>query len=58
MNNFFSKATESLNIDMPSELLNIVTITVDDIIENIILKYSNLPSIKLINEMSKMLFFI
>ena len=50
MNDFYSKATESLNIDMPSELLNIEAITMDDIIENIILKYSNHPSIKLINE--------
>ena len=50
MNDFFSKATESLNIDMPSELLNIEAITTDDIIENILLKYSNHPSIKLINE--------
>ena len=50
MNDFFSKATESLNIDMPSELLNIEAITMDDIIENILLKYSNHPSIKLINE--------
>ena len=35
---------------MPSELLNIEAITTDDIIENILLKYSNHPSIKLINE--------
>ena len=58
MNDFFSKATESLNIDMPSELLNIEAITTDNIIENIILKYSNHPSIKLINEMSERLFLI
>ena len=35
---------------MTSELLNIEAITTDDIIENIILKYSNHPNIKLINE--------
>ena len=41
---------------MSSELLNIEAITMDDIIENIILKYLNHPSIKLINEMSKSCF--
>ena len=49
MNEFFSKAVESLKINIPNEYIIEESVS-DDAIENIITKYSNHPSIKLINE--------
>ena len=50
MNEFFGNAVASLNIDIPSEYKNDECVNTDDPIEKIISKYSNHPSIKLINE--------
>ena len=50
MNDFFGNAVASLNIGIPSECINDEGVDIDDPIEKIISKYSNHPSIKLINE--------
>ena len=50
MNDFFSKAVESLKLDIPDEFITEGPADLDDGIENIILKYSNHPSITLIKE--------
>ena len=49
MNDFFGNAVASLNIGIPSEYIT-EAVGIDDPIEKIISKYSNHPSIKLINE--------
>ena len=50
MNDFFGKAVASLNLEIPSMYITDESITIDNPIENIISRYSNHPSIKLINE--------
>ena len=50
LGDYFSKAVESLNINIPSEHINDISCLTDDPIDNIISKYCNHPSIKLINE--------
>ena len=49
-NDFFSKAIVLLNINIPSEYITDINICTDDVIDDIILKFSNHPSIKLIND--------
>ena len=49
-NNFFSKAIVLLNINIPSEYITDINICTDDVIDDITLKFSNHPSIKLIND--------
>ena len=50
MNDFFGKAVASLNLDIPSMYITDESIAIDNPIEKIISRYSNHPSIKLINE--------
>ena len=50
MNDFFGKAVVSLKLDIPSMYITDESITIDNPIEKIISRYSNHPSIKLINE--------
>ena len=50
MGDFFGNAVKSLNINIPSEYISEESSPSNDQIENIISKYSNHPSIKLINE--------
>ena len=50
MKYFFGKAVASLNLDIPSMYITDESITIDNPIEKIISRYSNHPSIKLINE--------
>ena len=50
LDDFFSNAVKSLNIDIPSEFINEKYTVSEDEIENILSKYSNHPSIKLISE--------
>ena len=49
LNDFFSNAVASLKINIPSECITEDVTDTGDVIEKIILKYSNHPSIKLIN---------
>ena len=49
-NDFFSNAVASLDVDIPNECINKVSVVSDDIIDNILSKFSNHPSIKIINE--------
>ena len=44
-----SNVVASLNVDIPSEYITEDVTDTDDVIEKLILKYSNHPSIKLIN---------
>ena len=50
MNECFGNAVASLNLDIPIEYTNNEQVDMGDPIENIVLKYSNHPSIKLINK--------
>ena len=50
MNDFFGKAVAPLNLDIPSMYITDESITIDNPIEKIISRYSNHPSIKLIDE--------
>ena len=47
---FFSNAVKSLNLNIPVEHLNIESDVADDLIDNILSKYSGHPSVKLIND--------
>ena len=50
LGDFFSNAVSSLNIGVPSEYVGQSLVSLDDPIDDIIAKYSQHPSIKLINE--------
>ena len=50
MNEFFSNALSTLNIKVPDEYIIKSSSSDSDIIDEIVSKYSNHPSIKLINE--------
>ena len=50
LNDFFSEAVASLGVEIPVQCLTEGPVICNDPIDDIILKYSNHPSIKLINE--------
>ena len=50
LGDFFSNVVKSLNINIPSEYINEDSVVLGDPIDTIISKYSNHPSIKLIND--------
>ena len=50
LNNFFNNAVEALDVEIPSEYREQEFIVADDPIENILKKYANHPSIKLIGQ--------